>query len=212
MAMLDDSKCLLRPMNMQRHDLLKSLNCDGRLGMALLAALAVPWLLFAGGPAWTDALRYERAALEGGQCWRLISAHWVHLSLQHLLLDSAALVLLWVLYARDLRAWQWLGVWIGATAAIDAGLWWAQPQVHWYMGLSGLLHGAWAAGAAAIGRRQGRWGWLMLAVLALKLLLEQRAGGSLLITQFPVVSMAHVYGALGGLGGYVALALPRKRL
>ncbi len=212
MAMLDDSKCVLRPMNMPRQDLLKSLNCDGRLGTALLATLAVPWLLFAGGPRWTEALRYERAAVHSGEWWRLVSAHWVHLGVEHLLLDSAGLVLLWVLYARDLRAWDWLAVLIGATATIDAGLWWAQPQVHWYVGLSGLLHGAWAAGAAAVGWRQGRWGWLMLAVLALKLTLEQRAGGSLLVTNFPVVSIAHVYGALGGFGSYAALAWARKPL
>ena len=197
---------------MQRRNVLASLNCDGRLGVALLAALAVPWLLLAGGPQWTAALRYERAALHHGEWWRLISAHWVHLGVRHLVLDTAGLVLLWALYARELRAWDWLLVLIGATAAIDAGLWWAQPQVQWYVGLSGLLHGAWAAGAAAVGLRHGRWAWLMLAVLALKLLLEQRAGASLLATEFPVVTMAHVYGALGGFGAYAALALPRKPL
>jgi len=212
MAMLDDSKCLLWPKNMQRRSVLESLNCDGRLGVALLAGLALPWLLLAGGPHWTDALRYERVALRSGEWWRLISAHWVHLGVGHLLLDSAGLVLLWALYARALRPWDWLLVVIGATATIDAGLWWAQPQVQWYVGLSGLLHGAWAAGAAAVGLRHGRWAWLMLALLALKLLLENRAGASLLATEFPVVTIAHVYGALGGFGACAALALLRKPL
>ena len=211
MAVADDSKCLLRPMNMQRRSILASLNCDGRLGVALLAGLALLWLLLAGGPHWTAALRYDRAALREGEWWRLISAHWVHLSVRHLLLDSAGLVLLWTLYARELRPWDWLPVLVGATATIDAGLWWAQPQIEWYVGLSGLLHGAWSAGAAAVALRHGRWGWLMLAILALKLLLEQRAGASL-VAEFPVVTMAHVYGALGGLGAFAALALPRKPL
>jgi rhomboid family GlyGly-CTERM serine protease len=197
---------------MPRQNFLTSLNCDGGLGVALLVALALPWLLLAGGPQWAVALRYERAALHSGECWRLISGHWVHLGVSHLSLDSAGLVLLWVLYARELPAWHWLVVLIGATAAIDAGLWWAQPQVQWYLGLSGLLHGAWAAGAAAVGGRRGRWAWLMLAVLTLKLVLEQRTGASLVVTQFPVVSIAHVYGALGGLGAYAALAWPRKPL
>jgi hypothetical protein len=39
----------------------------------------------------------------------------------------------------------------------------------------------------------------MLALLAIKLVLEQRSGASLLVSGFPVVTMAHVYGALGGL-------------
>jgi rhomboid family GlyGly-CTERM serine protease len=209
--MHDDSKCLLRPKNMRRRNVLASLNCDGRLGVALLATLALPWLLFAGGPQWTAALRYERVALHNGEWWRWISAHWVHLGALHLLLDSAGLVLLWALYARELRPWEWLLVMLGATATIDAGLWWAQPQVQWYVGLSGLLHGAWAAGAAA-GLRHGRWGWLMVVILALKLVLEQRSGGSLLSSEFPVVTIAHVYGALGGVGVYAAWALARKPL
>jgi rhomboid family GlyGly-CTERM serine protease len=197
---------------MQRRELLASLNCDGRLGIALVAVLALPWLLLAGGAPWTAALRYERLALHDGEWWRLISAHWVHLGARHLVLDSAGLVLLWALYARELRPRDWLLVAIGATAAIDAGLWWAQPQVQWYVGLSGLLHGAWAAGAVAAALRQGRWGWLMPALLALKLWLEQRAGTSLLDEQFPVVTSAHLYGALAGLAVFAALALARKPL
>ena len=127
-------------------------------------------------------------------------------------LTCVGLVLLWALYARDLRPRDWVLVTLGATAAIDAGLWWAQPQVQWYVGLSGLLHGAWAAGAAAVGFRHGHWAWLMLVVLAFKLVLEQRSGASLLTTDFPVVTIAHVYGALGGAGVCAALALRRKPL
>ena len=212
MAIVDDSKCLLRPLIMQRRSLLASLNCDGPLGMALLACLALLWLLLAGGPQWTAALRYERAGLLNDEWWRLVSAHWVHLGARHLMLDGVGLVLLWALYARALRPWDWLLVLVCTTAAIDAGLWWAAPQVQWYVGLSGLLHGAWAAGAAAVGLRHGRTGWLMLAILALKLLLEQRAGTSLLVEQFPVVTVAHLYGALGGLAALAALALARKPL
>jgi len=191
---------------------LASLNCDGKRGLALLSVLAIPWLLLAGGPPWVAALRYERQALASGEWWRLISAHWVHLNARHLWLDSAGLVLLWSLYARALRAWQWLLVLAGGSAAIDAGLWWWQPQLQWYVGLSGILHGVWAAGAVAEGRRQGGWAWLMLLVLAVKLFLEQQSGGSLLVGDFPVVTVAHLYGALGGLGAYAALALWRKPL
>ena len=212
MAMRDDSKCLPHPMNRVPQDLLASLNCDGRRAWALLAVLAVPWLLLSGGTPWLVALRYERSALQAGEWWRLISAHWVHLGARHLWLDSAALVLMWALYARMLRAWEWLVVLVAATAAIDAGLWFAQPQLQWYAGLSGILHGVWAAGAVAVGRRQGRWGWLMLAVLALKLGLEQRSGASLITADLPVVTVAHLYGALGGLAAWAALALARKPL
>jgi rhomboid family GlyGly-CTERM serine protease len=197
---------------MQRRTVLASLNCDGRFGLALLLCLAILWLLAAGGPQLLLALRYERAAIQHGGWWRLVTGHWVHLGLRHLLLDSAGLVLLWTLYARELRPQAWLLVLACTTAVIDAGLWWGEPQVQWYVGISGLLHGAWAAGAAALALRRERTGWLMLAVLVAKLVLEHRSDASLISAALPVVSAAHVYGAIGGLGAVATLALARQRL
>jgi rhomboid family GlyGly-CTERM serine protease len=183
----------------RRSSLLASLNCDGFWGLALLACLGALVALASGGSTMTLALRYERAGIAHGEWWRLATGHWVHLGLRHLLADAAGLVLLWMLYARELSPRAWLLVLVCATAAIDAGLWWGEPLLQWYVGISGLLHGAWAAGAAAATIRRDKQGWLMLALLAIKLVLEQHSGASLLVSGFPVVTMAHVYGALGGL-------------
>ena len=192
---------------MPRRTLLASLNGDGRWGLALALCLGFVALLAVGGPEWTQALRYQRTAIVQGEWWRLLSGHWVHLGWHHLLLDSAGLVLLWALYARELRPQGWLWVLVCATASIDAGLWWGDPQVEWYVGISGLLHGAWAAGAAAMGLRHDRAGGLMLVILAGKLVLEHRAGAGLVSAALPVVTAAHVYGALGGVVAVGSLAL-----
>jgi rhomboid family GlyGly-CTERM serine protease len=192
--------------------LLRSLNCDGRYGLTLLAVLGFLGLLAAGGPPWVAALQYQPTAIRAGEWWRLLTAHGVHLGARHLLLDSAGLVLLWVLYARALRPLTWLLVLLGATAVIDAGLWWGEPQLQWYVGISALLHSAWAAGAAAAALRGQRAGWVMLAILALKLAVEQHSGGSLVTEAFPVVTAAHRYGALGGLLVPALMALWRKPL
>ncbi len=201
----------------RRSSLLASLNCDGKWGVALLACLLLLVVLACGGQDWTVALRYERVAIGQGEWWRLISGHWVHLGTLHLLADAAGLALLWSLYARELSPAGWLLVFGCATAAIDAGLWWGEPGVQWYVGISGLLHGAWAAGAASAAIRGQRQGWIMLAALAAKLAFEQFSGGSVLMAGFPVVTMAHVYGALGGLlavavSAVAALAVGRKPL
>lgn len=191
---------------------LASLNCDRRMGLALLGCLALLWALRAGGPGCTAALRYERVGVAHGEWWRLVSAHWVHLDARHLLLDSAGLVLLWCLYARELRPAQWLVVLIASTAAIDAGLWWGDPTLSWYLGISGLLHGAWAAGALAQLLRGDRRAAVMLALLAAKLLLERHGDTSLMSSSLPVVTAAHLFGVLGGLAAVAALALRRKPL
>jgi len=86
----------------RRSSLLASLNCDGSWGLSLLACLLLLAALACGGPVLTLALRYERAAIAHGEWWRLATGHWVHLGLRHLLADAAGLVLLWMLYAREL--------------------------------------------------------------------------------------------------------------
>ncbi len=190
----------------------KSLNCDGAYGGALLLVLAVLLLLAAGGAPWLLALRFERVAVQSGQWWRLLSAHFVHLGVRHLLLDGAALVLLWALFARALGPKSWVLVLLGAIAAIDAGLWWLAPRLQWYVGISGLLHGVWAVGAVLSAWRREVMGWLLMIALAGKLAWEQHAGASLVVASFPVVVDAHLFGALGALLVLAALTLPRKRL
>jgi rhomboid family GlyGly-CTERM serine protease len=180
------------------HLALRSLNCDGRRGLALLGAallLLLPATAGDGGQAW---LRYERGALAQGQWWRLLTAHLVHLDLRHALLNAAGLVLVWVLFARAYSPKAWLVILLGAIAAIDAGLWLGDSTVQWYVGSSGVLHGAMAAGALAHIRRGERDGWVLAALLAVKLLYEQTLGALPFSGNDPVVVDAHLYGVLGG--------------
>ena len=60
------------------HLALRSLNCDGRRGVALLLACVFLLLLTLSGESGQALLRYERSALASGQWWRLLSAHVVH--------------------------------------------------------------------------------------------------------------------------------------
>jgi len=198
---------------MQRRNTLTSLNGDGPYGWALLGLVAALWLLAAAGSSGVELLCYQRLAIGHGQVWRLLTGHWVHLGVRHLLMDSAGLVLIWALYARTLPPFDWLLLLLGATAAIDAGLWWGEPQVEWYVGISGLLHAAWAAGATAWALRGGigvrAQGVLMLAALAAKLVLERHGSASLFDPSMPVMTAAHAYGAAAGVlgGGLAALRL-----
>ena len=194
----------------QVHPVLRSLNCDGRRGLALLLAcvlLVLPSLAGEGGQA---LLRYERNALAQGQWWRLLSAHLVHLDLRHALLNAVGLALVWALFVRDYSMKAWLAIVLGAMAAIDAGLWLADSTVQWYVGSSGVLHGAMAAGAVAHVRNGERDGWLLVALLAAKLLYEQAVGALPLSGHDPVVVDAHLYGVLGGAA--VAAFLSPQRL
>jgi len=190
--------------------LLQSLNCDGRRGLSLAGAWLLFLLLAAGGERTRQLLRYERAGLAHGQWWRLLSGHLVHLDLRHALLNCAGLSLMWALFARDYSPGRWLAVLAAAAAAIDAGLWFGDSTVQWYVGSSGVLHGVLAAGALAHLRRGEREGWALAAVLLVKLLYEHYAGALPFSGSDPVVVEAHLYGALGGVAA-AAFLTPRPQ-
>jgi rhomboid family GlyGly-CTERM serine protease len=186
-----------------------SLNCDGKLGLGLLAACAVLLLPEFGGDAARELLRYDRTALAAGQEWRLLTAHLVHLDLEHAALNSLGLVLMWALFARDYRPGQWALIVLTSIAAIDAGLWFGDSTVEWYVGSSGALHGVMAAGSLAHLRRRDLDGWVLAVFIIVKLGFEQRAG-ALPFTDSAagVVVDAHLYGSLGG-AAVAAILKPR---
>lgn len=185
----------------------RSANCDGRYGAALLAAVALILALNAAGDWGREAWRYDRGAIGEYQWWRLLSAHWVHLGWRHAGLNCAGLVLLWVLFAREFPPRRWLWILLASSAAVDAGLWFLRPGIEWYLGASGVLHGAFAAGAYAWYRRGEGQGAALLLLLIAKLVYEQHSPASVFDPDLPLVPEAHLLGALGGL---TAAFVPRR--
>jgi len=190
-----------------------SLNCDGRWGLALAAACALLLVTELGGDAARSALRYERDALAAGEWWRLATAHFVHLGLEHALVNTLGLALMWALFARDYSPRGWLLILGSAIAAIDLGLWFADSTVIWYVGSSGALHGVMAAGTLAHLRRGEPDGVVLALLLVGKLIYEQTVGALPLVAGgAAVVVDAHLYGSLGGLiAGYLAGGSARDR-
>ncbi|HEX4376322.1 MAG TPA: rhombosortase [Steroidobacteraceae bacterium] len=185
----------------------RSLNCDARYGAALAGLLGGMLLLNLAGDPVRELLCYERAALARFEWWRLLSAHLVHLGWMHVLLNCGGLLLLWMLYARELTPARWLWIAGLSALAIDVGLWFREPDVEAYLGASGVLHGIWAAGACAAYRRGDAMGAAMLLLLVVKLIYEQQSGASVFEHDLPMVPAAHLFGALGGI---IAAVLPRS--
>jgi rhomboid family GlyGly-CTERM serine protease len=179
---------------------LSSLNSDGWRGIALLTACALLLLPEIAGEAGRAALRYDRPLIAAGEWWRLLTAHFVHLSLGHAVLNALGLVLLWALFMRDYRPREWAFILLVSLVAIDVGLWFHDPNLDWYVGASAVLHGVMAAGSWAHLRRGEFDGWLLITFLIGKLAYEQFAGAMPFSTDLGVVVVnAHLYGALGGL-------------
>jgi rhomboid family GlyGly-CTERM serine protease len=190
------------------HVTLKSLNCDGRYGIALAAVWLALLALTLPDQGWQDLLRYDRAGLARGEYWRLVTAHLVHLDLRHACLNGVGLTLMWALFARSYSPRQWLLILVAAVAAIDLGLWLADSTVLWYVGSSGVLHGVMAAGALAHIRRGEPDGWILAVVLVVKLMYEHWLGALPLSGHDPVVVDAHLFGVAGA---FIAAAFLRPK-
>ena len=202
---------LVRPDN-QKTRLLRSLNGDGRYGVGLALALLVLLLPLLGGDDLRLALRYERAAILEGQWWRLLGGHLVHLDASHATLNCAGLVLLWCLFARAYRPLHWVLILLCAVLVIDAGFWWREPQLDWYVGASGVLHGICAAGCVALMREKDPVGVVAGVIFAAKLAWEHWQGPLPFEDSGPVITAAHWYGAIGGtLSGALAALAGRGR-
>jgi len=170
------------------------------MGLGIIAVVSL--LLELLGDGGRLALAYNRDALEAGEFWRLLTGHFVHLSLTHALLNLAGLALVVWIVGHAFSWSQWLFVTFVSIAIIDVGFWFLNPELAWYVGISGFLNGILAAGLV-IGVAGREPGSIVLAVVVLaKLTWEQTVGplpGSESTSGGDVIVIAHIYGAAGGL-------------
>ncbi|MEQ8268574.1 MAG: rhombosortase [Parvibaculum sp.] len=109
----------------------------------LFLAGAMAAIHFAGA-AWSEVLIFDRARIEAGEIWRLVTGHLVHLNLQHLLWNAIAFVVLAAMARHDegISYTRQAGIMLAGVAVIDVALY-AGP-LSFYAGFSGVLNALWA--------------------------------------------------------------------
>ena len=180
----------------------------------LLTLAGVSALLQLGGDPALAWARYEPGAIDDLELWRLLTAHLVHLGWGHWALNIAACALVALLFEDVLGPLEWGAAAIVSALAIDTGLYLFDPEVQWYVGLSGVLHGLVACGAWQLLRRRSGVGALLAIGISAKLIWEQWWGPVPFTASSvggPVVVAAHLYGAAGGLIVGLAFTLGRAR-
>jgi len=185
-----------------------------RNSWVIVALLAACLLLAAGGDPVRELGRWQRDAFDTGEYWRLVSGHLVHLGFGHLWPNVVALAIIGLLFEDVFRNADWARIGAAAAAAIDLGLYVLDPEVSWYVGLSGVLHGYVAAGALALIMRREKLGVVLAAGVAAKLIFEQVVGPvpfTAASVGGPVVVAAHLYGVVGALLAEGASELVRRR-
>jgi len=174
-------------------------------------------LIQLGGDTASQWLRYDRDGILNGEVWRIITGHLVHLGWPHLLMNIIGLLLIWLLFGHLIKRNSWFLILTANTILTSAGMLLFNPELKWYVGLSGVLHGMFVAGAVISIKAGYRAELLLLVLLTAKLAWEQVVGplpGSAEFAGGNVIVDAHLYGAISGLiiaGVLIALATHNKK-
>jgi len=116
-------------------------------------------LLGLGGEAWIELLRFDRQAIEAGEWYRLLTANLVHLPGNtvewngwrfhgpwHLFLNALGVLVLVLLCPERLPLSVWLRRTLFLFLGMSLGLYFFAPDLYWYVGLSGAMHGFFVLG------------------------------------------------------------------
>jgi len=145
---------------------------------------------------------YNRTEIGQGQIWRLFTGHLFHTNGAHLLLNLSAITLLWALHGQFYTKSNYLSLLLLSALATSVGLYFFSPELHRYVGLSGVLHGVFVWGAVMDIRHKDKTGYLLFIGVWLKVAYEQLYGASGDIAKLigaNVAIDAHLWGAVGGL-------------
>lgn len=186
-----------------------------RSAWAWAGALAFLLLILqAAGDGARLALRLESAAVARGEWWRLFTAHAVHLSWPHALLNAAGVFVCCALAPAVFNGW--LALRVGALAlGISLCLYRLSPEALPYVGLSGVLYGLFVLGLAPQARRLDAvaiaaliaiTGWMLRQWLTGPLQSEERLIGG------AIASVAHLYGYGLAFLGLLAAPLAQRML
>jgi len=161
---------------------------------------------------------YQYQLISQGELWRAFTGHFLHTNGIHLLLNLAALILLWALHGHFYTLKNYGLLFIASALICSAGLFYFSPQIQQYVGLSGVLHGIFVFGAVMDIRHQDKTGYLLFIGVWLKIAHEQFYGASEQISTLinaNVAIDAHLWGAVGGLifsCGYLVFLTSQQKL
>jgi rhomboid family GlyGly-CTERM serine protease len=156
-------------------------------------------------PLSSQWMAFDRTNIQQGQWWRLISANLLHTNANHLLLNALGVVLLWALHGQYFRTVHYLLLVFLMCLCSTLGLYYFVPSMHWYVGLSGALHGVFIVGAYFDIRHGLKSGWLLLVGVVVKVAHEQWSGASQQMAELIGAKVAIDAHLMGTIAGFIAI-------
>ena len=109
--------------------------------VAPLLVMTFSVILYAFEPDSGNLLAYSRSHITNFEVWRLTTGHLLHTNLNHLMLNTLGLVLLWALHGHYYSTAHYLAFVVYSSLFTSLSIYLFSPDLEWYVGLSGVLHG-----------------------------------------------------------------------
>lgn len=157
---------------------------------------------------------YSRDEINSGEVWRLITGHLFHTNFNHLLLNVVALLLLWSLHGKFYSTKSYLTLFFLSALFISLAIYFFDPEMKQYVGLSGILHAVFVWGALKDIKAKDKTGYLLLIGVLVKIVYEQSGGSSEFTANLinaPVAINAHLYGVVIGIIVFLFSNMPTKK-
>ena len=151
---------------------------------------------------------FDRAAIAGGEWWRVVTGSWVHFSSSHLAFDALATLIAGVLLERE-AAPSVVALWITSALAVGFVVLLGVPGIERYAGLSGIAYALVSYLALRGVAAGGTWSRLCLTTLvivAAKLLFELLTARSVFVPAAEgvvTVPAAHAAGVVVAVGAWL---------
>ncbi|MGF1763805.1 rhombosortase [Aliivibrio kagoshimensis] len=164
--------------------------------LLLLLALMVAFQI----PTVSEMVLWDRALIHHGELWRIVTGNFTHTNFAHLLMNSGALIIFYLLFKEYLNNQILLPLLLSTSLVVGLSIF--LTDIDLYFGLSGVIHGLLAWGAVKdiqYGRQSGYW---LLGGIIAKVIWEQLFGASsstMVLIDARVAIEAHLAGLIYGI-------------
>ncbi len=165
-------------------------------------------ILVAQIPMVQEVFIWERAALEKGQWWRLITGHFTHTNITHMVMNISGLVALFLLHKKYYQE-KTLLVLVWFMMPVIGVLMYFTPYSS-YAGLSGILHGLFAWGIIKDIQNKIPFSYALFLGFIVKLVWEYLSLGGRFTFDLIEAHVAYQAHWAGALIGILAALLLRK--
>ncbi len=149
-------------------------------------------------------LLFQRDAINKGQVWLLLTGNLVHTNTNHLLMNLAGLSFICFLF-KDFISLKLFYISLFITILfVGTGLYFFNPELIWYAGLSGSLYGLYiVAASSALIHKDYLTGLPILIAIPAKIAWDSQhtelTDSSAELIGAPVATDAHIYGLIAGI-------------